>query len=164
MENDDEVTLDVQEEEQEDTVVETQGEDTTEEEKEEDNRVSLKMTPAEFRHYKQWKEEGTKPKEPVEQKATPTLDPIEAALLVGGMSKEVLGQLKKVSALTGKDLIESQTDPIFVAVKEKFEKDQKREEASLPASRGAGAVKAKKTFETPNLSREEHMAMVQAQL
>ena len=106
-------------------------------------------------------------KAPVAEKptqATPTIDPIEAVLRVNGMSKELLEQLKKVSAVTGKDLVDAQSDDLFVAIKEKVEKEQKREQASLPASRGASAVKPKKDFRTPGLTKEEHQAMVKARL
>lgn len=94
--------------------------------------------------------------------ATPTTDPIEAALRVNGMSKELLEQLKKVSQVTGKDLIDAQSDDLFIAIKEKSEKEVKREQASLPASRGAGAVKAKVSFNTPNLTKEQHKALIDA--
>ena len=73
------------------------------------------------------------------------------------MSDELLGELKAVAQARGiKSLIKAQTDPIFVAVKEKFEKDQKAKDASLPASRGSGSAKVKKDFNTPGLTREEH--------
>ena len=104
-------------------------------------------------------------KAPVAEKPTPATsitDPIEAVLRVNGMSKELLEQLKKVSALTGKDLVDAQSDPIFIAVKDTIEKEQKREDASLPASRGAGTVKPKVGFNTPNLTREQHMALINA--
>ncbi len=101
-------------------------------------------------------------KMPVAEKPTPAtpIDPIEAALRVNGMSKELLEQLKKVAAVTGKDLVDTQSDPIFIALKETIEKDKKREDASLPASRGAGTVKPKVGFNTPNLTREQHMALI----
>ena len=55
-------------------------------------------------------------------------------------------------------------DPIFVAVKEKFEREIKQESASLGASKGAGSVKAQKTFATPGLSAEEHKKLAMAAL
>lgn len=87
----------------------------------------------------------------------------EIVLLANGMPEELLTELKAVAAVRKVSLIKAQADPIFVAVKEKFEKDQKREDASLPASRGSGAMKPRKDFFTPGLSREEHMAMVKSQ-
>lgn len=104
-------------------------------------------------------------KAPVAEKptqATQVTDPIEAALRVNGMSKELLEQLKKVSAVTGKDLIDAQSDDLFIAIKEKTEKEQKREEASLPAARGANPVRAKVNFNTPGLTREQHMALIKS--
>jgi hypothetical protein len=106
-------------------------------------------------------------KEPVAEKptqATPQLNVEETVLLANGLEEELLVQLKKIATINGTSLIKAQNDPIFVAVKEKFEQDKKRENASLPASRGAGQVKAKKDFSTEGLSREEHMAMLKKRL
>lgn len=97
---------------------------------------------------------GTRPASP----ASPNVE--ETVLLANGMPEELLAELKVVATVRKVSLIKAQADPIFVAVKEKFEKDQKREGASLPASRSSGNVKPKKDFSTPGLSREEHLAMV----
>ena len=86
----------------------------------------------------------------------------ETVLLAQGMSEELLGELKAVAAVRKTSLIKAQADPIFVAVKEKFEKEQKSSAASLGASRGSGNVKARKTPNTPGLTREEHMALVKS--
>lgn len=83
----------------------------------------------------------------------------EVVLLANGMSDEMLSQLKKIAAINNTSLIKAQTDPIFVAVKEKFEKDQKQKDASLPSSRGSGQTKPKVDFSTPNLPRETHKEM-----
>lgn len=104
-------------------------------------------------------------KAPVAEKPTQAAqitDPIEAALRVNGMSKELIAQLKKIATLNGQDLIDAQSDPLFVAYKENLEKEQKREKASLPASRGAGTVKPKVSFNTPNLTREQHMELIRS--
>lgn len=84
----------------------------------------------------------------------------ETVLLANGMPEELVAELKVVAQVRKVSLIKAQSDPIFVAVREKFEKDQTKEAAALPASRGAGAVKPKKDFNTPGLSREDHRAMV----
>lgn len=94
---------------------------------------------------------------------SPQLGVEEAVLLANGMSEELLGELKAVAKVRGTSLIKAQADPIFVAVKEKFEKDKKQKDASLPASRGASAVKAAKTANTPGLTREEHKALALSQ-
>ena len=83
----------------------------------------------------------------------------ETVLLANGMSEELIEQLKKVAQVQGISLIKAQKDPIFIAVKETFEREQKSKDASMPASRSAGNVKPKKDFTTPNLSRDEHKAM-----
>ena len=86
----------------------------------------------------------------------------ETVLLAQGLPEELLGELKVISQLRKVSLIKGQADPIFVAIKEKFEKDKKREDASLPASRGSGSIKPKKDFSTPGLTREEHKEMTKA--
>ncbi len=85
----------------------------------------------------------------------------ETVLLANGMSDELLSELKAVAQARGiKSLIKAQGDPIFVAVKEKLEKDAKLKSASLPASRGSGGYKAPKSITTPGLTREEHKRLV----
>jgi len=86
----------------------------------------------------------------------------ETVLLANGMNEQLLEKLKKVAKLEGLSLIKTQANPIFVAVKERFELEQKQKKASLGASRGSGNVEVKKDFRTPNLTREEHKKMVQS--
>ena len=155
MENDAEVTLDVVEETTNDTVEVAEAIET--------EADALAKAQAEAAKYRRLFEKTQKAKEETKP-ATPTVDPIEAALRVNGMSKELLEQLKKVAAVTNLDLLDAQHDPLFVALKEKVEKEQKREDASMPAARGAGAVKAKKDFSSSGLTREEHQAMVKSLL
>lgn len=94
--------------------------------------------------------------------ATSPLNVEETVLLANGMPEELLKELKALSAVRKSSLIKAQTDPIFVAIKEKFEKEQRQKEASVGASRGSGAVKPKKDFKTSGLTREEHMRMVKS--
>lgn len=101
-------------------------------------------------------------KAPVAEKPTEQATPSnveEIVLQANGMSDELLVQLKKVAAINGTSLIKAQNDPIFVAVKEKFEREKKSSSASLGASRGSGAAKVQKGLNTPGLSREEHMRL-----
>jgi len=77
-------------------------------------------------------------------------------------AEELMDTLKKIARVEGISLIKAQTDTVFVAMKEKFEKDQKQKDASLPASRGSGAVKVQKTVSTPGLSREDHKKLAQS--
>jgi hypothetical protein len=88
----------------------------------------------------------------------------ETVLLAQGLPEELLGELKVVAQMRGISLIKAQADSIFVAVKEKFEKDQKQKSADLPASRGSGAAKPKVTAATPGLPREEHMRLAKEAL
>lgn len=84
----------------------------------------------------------------------------ETVLRANGMSPELLKQLKAVAQVRGIGLIDAQADPIFVAVKEKLEKEQKQKEATLPASKGSGTSKPKKDVSTPGLSEAEHKRLV----
>ncbi len=72
------------------------------------------------------------------------------------MAEELIEELKLRAPKYGGSLIKAQKDSNFIAVKEKFEKDQKKADASLPASRGAGGVKPQKTVSSPGLTRDEH--------
>lgn len=151
---DDENTLPVEEQPTEPATEEVAQEETLKA----DEVVALK--PAEYRHFKAW-EAAQRPSAPkIDTPQPPHASVEETVLLVNGMPKELMKELKVVAQVRQVSLVDAQADPIFVAVKEKFEKDQKHEAASLPASRGAGAVKVQKDYLTPNLSREEHRKMV----
>jgi len=88
----------------------------------------------------------------------------EVVLQAQGMTDELLTELKAVASVRGTSLIKAQADPLFVAIKEKLEKDKKHQEASLGSSRGSGSVKARKDFKTPGLTRDEHRKMFQENL
>ncbi len=100
------------------------------------------------------------PKKPATAKPASPQNVEETVLLANGMPEDLLEELKAVASVRNIGLIKAQNDPIFVAVKEKFEKDKKAEAASMGASRGSGTVKPKKTFNTPGLTEEEHREMV----
>jgi hypothetical protein len=98
---------------------------------------------------------------PAEAKTvSPQLNLEKTILLANGTPEELIEELELRAPKYGGSLIKAQTDPKYITVKEKFEKDQKQEAASLGASRGSGAVKAKKDFSTPDLPREDHKKMV----
>jgi hypothetical protein len=97
------------------------------------------------------------------QPASPT-NVEETVLLANGMSEELLEELKAIAQVRKTSLIKAQADPIFVAIKEKIEKDKKQQEASLPASRGSGSAKPKKDFKTVGLTRDDHMALFNSAL
>jgi hypothetical protein len=85
----------------------------------------------------------------------------EVVLRANGMSDELLKQLKAVAQVRNVSLIDAQKDELFVAIKEKYEQEQKVKDASLGASKGSGQQKAKKTFNTPGLSPEDHKKLWQ---
>jgi len=83
----------------------------------------------------------------------------ERILKSQGMPDDLLTQLKKVAKFNEVDLITAQKDSMFVAIREKYEQEQRDKEASLGASKGSGGVKPQKSFKTPGLSPEDHKAM-----
>lgn len=150
----DEITNDVEVETQDDTVVEVEDETT---ETEEDALAKAQAEAAKYRRL--FEKSQKKPvAEQTPTQATPS-NVEEVVLLANGMDETLMEQLKKVAAVNGTSLIKAQNDPIFVAVKEKFERDQKSSAASLGAARGAGTAKVVKTPNSPGLSREEHMKL-----
>ena len=159
MQNDEE-TIVVQDEEQVDTeeVIEEDDASDTDIETEADALAKAQAEAAKYRRLFE-KTQKAKP-EQTKPQATP-LNIEETVLLANGMEETLLETLKKVAAVNGTSLIKAQNDPIFVAVKEKFEREKKSSNASLGASRGSGSVKAQKSLSTPGLSREEHMKLAQ---
>ncbi len=102
-----------------------------------------------------------KPKEaPATQTASVNIE--ETVLLANGMDETLMSELKAVAKVRNVSLIKAQADPIFVAIKEKFEKDSKEKTASLPASRGSGQVKPKVDFKTPGLTDAQRKEMFEA--
>jgi hypothetical protein len=109
--------------------------------------------------------EAAKPKvEPQKNINNPIDDAmIEKKILKSqGMSDELLGELETLAKVRGKSLLDTQTDPIFIALKETKEAEAKAVKAKLGASRGSGTVKASKDFNTPGLSEAEHKEMWRA--
>lgn len=165
MENEEEVVLDPVNEPEEETVdtPEATEPEGTQEAPEVDVAQVLATNKKLFERAKKAEAElkALKGGNPPAKSASPQLNVEETVLLANGMAEELLTELKAVAKARGiSSLIKAQADPIFVAVKEKFEKDKKQKDASLPAARGAGNVKPQKSFTSPNLSREEHRKMV----
>ena len=146
-------TQEVQPQEAEQPAEESQGE--TKEETAEDKLAKAEAEAAKWRRLFEKKSKVETATAPV---AAPNVE--ETVLLANGMSEELLTELKAVAQVRKTSLIKAQNDPIFVAIKEKYEKDAQTKQASLPASRGAGATRVQKTFTTPGLTREEHRRMV----
>jgi hypothetical protein len=76
-----------------------------------------------------------------------------------GMSDDLLEELVALSKVRGKGLLDTQSDPIFIALKEAKESEAKKAKANLGSSKGSGTVKKEKSFDTPGLSEEEHKEM-----
>jgi hypothetical protein len=171
MENENEVILDTTNEAEEETVEipETETEEETIETEPEVDVVQLQATNKKlFERAKKAEADlkalkGNIPqaKKPAQQTSSP-VDVDERILVSQGMSQELLKELKVISKVRGVGLIEAQADPIFVAVKEKFDAEQKQKKASVPASRGSGSPTVRKDFKTPGLTAAEHRKMVES--
>lgn len=156
-ENTEEIVLE-QENNQEVEIEETPTEEPSEEPKDE----GVKLSPAEYRHFKKWEAANKQPAPKVvaqPQSASPSNNVEEAVLLAQGLDEDLISELKLRAPRYGGSLIKAQKDPNFIAVKERIERDAKSAKASMGASRGSGSVQVKKTALTPGLSREEHMAL-----
>jgi hypothetical protein len=106
--------------------------------------------------FKQVEKPATTPQKDTASQAT---NVEETVLLAQGMPEKLLSQLKKLAQLNGTSLIKAQSDPIFVAVKEKYDNELKSKKASVGSSKGSGSAKPKKDASTPGLTREEHVAL-----
>jgi hypothetical protein len=102
-----------------------------------------------------------KEEKPEQPKASQSVSVQEEVLRVNGMPEELLTKLKKVADMNQTDLATAQKDETFIALKEKFERDQKREKASVGASKASSGVTPQKDFSNPGLSKEEHKKMWQ---
>jgi len=98
-----------------------------------------------------------KQSKPEEKADTLSDEAIEKKILKAqGVSEELLTQLTKIARVNGTSVIDAQSDPYFIAYKEKLEQDKLQNKAKLGASKGSGTVKKSKGFETAGLTDEEH--------
>lgn len=82
----------------------------------------------------------------------------EGILIAKGMDEESLTQLKAIAKGKGLSLLNAEKDPLFVSYFEKAQKDKKSEQAKLGASKGSTYKESKPEFKS-GLTREEHMAL-----
>lgn len=83
----------------------------------------------------------------------------EKILKSEGVDEELLKEMKILAKLRGVSLLETKKDPIILAMKEEKAKEERARQAALGASKGSGRQAAKKDFNTPGLTREEHKAL-----
>lgn len=104
---------------------------------------------------------GTPPvKAPITNKPSASREQVQEEILRSqGLTDDLIAELKKVATLNETDLFTAQKDDVFIAIKEKREKQRKSEDARLGAARGVAKSVPKKTFSTPGLSDEEHERM-----
>jgi len=73
-----------------------------------------------------------------------------------GVSEDLIEKLERIAQINGTSVLAAQSDPIYIAMKQQKEAEEKNAKASLGASKGSGQVKGRKTTATPNLKDEEH--------
>lgn len=88
--------------------------------------------------------------------ATPSGDVDERILKSQGMDDELLKELKRVARFNEQDLITAKSDPMYVAIQERIERERADKAAALGASKGSGQGKPKKDVSSPGLSADEH--------
>lgn len=91
-----------------------------------------------------------------ERTLTDTPSREELILIAKGMEEEDLDQLKVIAKGKGISLKDAEKDPLFEAYYSKVQKERKAEQAKLGASRGSGYQKNQPDFANPNLSEDEH--------
>ena len=139
--------------------------DDTSEEQELTTEQELAKARAEAAKYKRLLQKEQKKAKPdanqsksseARQNGSPSTSVEEVVLKANGMSDELLKTLKKIAAVTGTSLLDAQKDELFVAAKEKFEKEEKSKRSSMGASKGSAKSTEKPSFTKPGLSDEEH--------
>ena len=73
-----------------------------------------------------------------------------------GADEATIEYLKKIAKVNGTSVLAAQSDDLFVAFKEKKEREDKAQKASIGASKGSGSSQKGKTVATPGLTDEEH--------
>lgn len=85
---------------------------------------------------------------------------IEAKILKAqGMKDDLLSELKVISKLRKKSLLECQNDPIFLKLKEAKQEEEKSFKSKIGASKNTGVQRREKDFTSSNLSPEDHKKM-----
>lgn len=94
-----------------------------------------------------------------------TEEQIELKILKSqGLSDDLLQELRAVAKARGKSLLDTTSDPIFVAIKNEKEAEGKAQKAKLGASKGSGTVKKEKSVSSPGLTDAEHKELWRQQL
>lgn len=164
----DEEKVDVQEEvveQEEDTTTEEETEETeetteetTEEVKEE--TVTISKSKLKAMQHKAIAYDALKKSKPSNEKEiikdNSSLDPDELKLIAKGISDEVIEKAKIVSKGSGISLLEAINDPLVVAYDKQLKEVERKEKASLGASKGSNTYRPEKKFR-PGMTEEEHL-------
>lgn len=79
-----------------------------------------------------------------------------------GIDEDLLNGMRDLAKIRGKSILEVQSDPIILAMKEQKEKETHEKASKLGASRGSSPAKKEKDVTTPNLPDEDHKALWKA--
>jgi|AntDeeMinimDraft_6_1070357.scaffolds.fasta_scaffold00931_6 hypothetical protein len=88
----------------------------------------------------------------------------EAKLYARGLSDEEIDKADKIAQVEGISLMEAVDNDIFVTWKEKNDKEEKDQQASIGASKGSGSQKKGKNVSDSGLSTEEHKALARKRM
>lgn len=107
----------------------------------------------------QLNKDGGKAEEKAEPQKTGGLSREEAILFAKGLSEEAVNKASKIAKIEGISLTEATRDPMFTAWKQSEENRVKAEKANIGTSNGTKKAPEKKSFESKDLSKEEHMEL-----
>lgn len=147
---------------QEDVTLENDVMDESEESEESTEEADQTDWEAEAKKWKAIAERNKKkstPKQEAKVAGTDTFTVERTVLAAQGMPDELLNHLEKVAKFNGTSLLAAQKDPLFVAQKQEYESQERLKAAQVGASRGSGQSGGRISFDTPNLSRQQHMEL-----
>lgn len=94
--------------------------------------------------------------QPSKEDITNTLTREEAILIAKGRSEEDLDLLHTIAKGKGISLLDAEKHALFTAYEEKKAEELKKEQARLGASKGSNSVKSSSGFASPGMSEAEH--------
>lgn len=144
-------------------------EDTTEETQEESNTTDWE---AEAKKWKAIAERKSRKVQTSKQEKPQTISKPESNSLTEDdilvittlQDRELIERARKIARLEGISLTEAVNSPMFNYAKQAYEEEQRKEKASMEASRGSGTRGQKKTLQTSGLTKEEHKALFNQRL
>lgn len=107
---------------------------------------------------------SVQPAKQITQPNTLSEEQVEIKILKAqGKSDEQINYLKKIAAVNNSSLLDAQSDDLYASWESKREVESKKEKARLGASRGSSTAKKEISFNTPNLTEEQHKELWKSQ-